>query len=375
MPHKTYFEMLSNDSPNPCYFVDMNSYELLFLNKAMVKLLKNATQYEGLPCYQVIHEKDSPCDFCPNGKSAPLQFHEDTVFHQGSQNAFRVNSTLLEMDGVSVNMSKFFLANQKKYSNKLTFDEAMAQCGRILNHENADESAYIVSACLALLGEFYGCGKSYIFEIKNDIALNSHYWLKEQPEITYTKCEQTEALSRLILYLKNNIDLSVVEINTQISEYQPDSLEFQLLKAYDITNLAICPLRAPNKQLIGFVGVSNGETGHFDYRLLKVIARLMGESFSVHSMRKELSKLQDLDALTGFYNRNRYADYLKDLQSSAPDSLGVLFINLNGLRKTNEYFGYEVGDIQIMKAVHQLKQHFMEDFYRISGDEIGRAHV
>jgi DNA-binding NarL/FixJ family response regulator len=47
----------------PIHINDPDSYELLFVNEAFKKVWGDAT---GHKCYEVFHELDSPCSFCPN---------------------------------------------------------------------------------------------------------------------------------------------------------------------------------------------------------------------------------------------------------------------------------------------------------------------
>ncbi len=120
---------------------------------------------------------------------------------------------------------------------------------------------------------------------------------------------------------------------------------------------------------MGVVGLRNRAELMYDDRLLQAVSHFVMEQFSRKSMVEALENLNDIDLLTGFYNRSKYAIKLAELEENPPESLGVLFVNLNGLRKTNEYLGYEEGDIQIKKTASLLNEYFNSHFYRITGDE------
>lgn len=372
MRHTSYLEMLSGDSKHPCYFADTETYEMLYMNEAMEELLKNHQLYDsyrGKSCYRVLHAMTEPCSFCPNTQAFPFEFTEHSVYNGCTQGYFRVHTTLMNLDGSVVNMSKYFPgnANQPKYP--LTFEYAMTQIAHILNTPRDHNPQIFIHSFLELLCQFYGAEQSYVIDVSTGTLQRYHNKHEKHDTLSISQLENANALDRFMAWLDYHSDVDVNEINPKVEHYSSDSLELEILHTYQAKNIAVSPLKNGKGDLLGFVGVSNRRCPVFDYRLLKAVSRFVQESFSTFTMEQELHKLNNLDLLTGFYNRNRYSDYLKELQRMPPEHLGVVFINLNGLRKTNEFFGYEVGDIQILKAVSQLKSHFHEDFYRISGDE------
>ena len=53
-----------------------------------------------------------------------------------------------------------------------------------------------------------------------------------------------------------------------------------------------------------------------------------------------------------------------------PQSIGVIFADLNGLKKTNDCLGHAAGDRMLKKSGAMLQQVFVdEDIYRAGGDE------
>ncbi len=73
--------------------------------------------------------------------------------------------------------------------------------------------------------------------------------------------------------------------------------------------------------------------------------------------------------MTGFYSREKYTEKLIELDENPPKNLGVLFVNINGLRTTNEYLGYDEGDAQLKSTSSTLTEYFHGYFYRVTGDE------
>ena len=57
------------------YVVDMESYELLYLNRAARSLCAGERETLGRKCYKVLQGRDEPCHFCP------VDNLRDDVFH------------------------------------------------------------------------------------------------------------------------------------------------------------------------------------------------------------------------------------------------------------------------------------------------------
>lgn len=77
------------------------------------------------------------------------------------------------------------------------------------------------------------------------------------------------------------------------------------------------------------------------------------------------------DALTKLRNRAFYDDEISRLNRRGPFPIGVLIVDLNGLKNTNDEFGHSVGDGLLRRAGEALKKALGEAFQaaRVGGDE------
>lgn len=89
-------------------------------------------------------------------------------------------------------------------------------------------------------------------------------------------------------------------------------------------------------------------------------------------INSQISELE-LDALTGFKNRKAY---YKDIamiecdEDMSRQSVGVVFADVNGLKKINDSLGHEAGDALIMSVAEKITAVFPEaKWYRFGGDE------
>ena len=95
----------------------------------------------------------------------------------------------------------------------------------------------------------------------------------------------------------------------------------------------------------------------------KLIAQGM-EYESVH-------KLAYLDALTQVGNRVAYLERLEECVIEHIPHLGIVYFDVNNLKKVNDVHGHEEGDIMIQTAANVIRESFAPHgrVYRIGGDE------
>ena len=84
---------------------------------------------------------------------------------------------------------------------------------------------------------------------------------------------------------------------------------------------------------------------------------------------EELRHVGCTDMLTGLKNRNEYMWKLNELKKKKLHSLGVIFIDMNGLKQMNDTKGHEYGDAMIRKTAECIIKYTSDNAYRIGGDE------
>lgn len=126
-----------------------------------------------------------------------------------------------------------------------------------------------------------------------------------------------------------------------------------------------------NGELAGYLGVDNPPPDKIINiaSLLQTLCYFVSLALQHAESQKKLSYLSYHDNLTTFYNRNRY---IKDTQKlfNMDTSLGIIYLDVNGLKDVNDQFGHEVGDVLLVECARRMKMVFKKaDFYRIGGDE------
>ncbi len=95
------------------------------------------------------------------------------------------------------------------------------------------------------------------------------------------------------------------------------------------------------------------------------------EVISNNAVREmELKKLSEMDSMTQLYNRNKYNEMLHNVYPKV-DRIGVIFWDVNGLKKINDNMGHEYGDFAISAIAGSVLENLAEHTraYRVGGDE------
>ncbi len=115
---------------------------------------------------------------------------------------------------------------------------------------------------------------------------------------------------------------------------------------------SVSPMYDENKTIIGAVGITRDITEY------------------MHK-QKEIEYLSIHDTLTGLYNRRYYVETVANVDKKAFYPIGIMMIDLNGLKIFNDAYGHHVGDVALIKVADVLKSVADEEdiVCRIGGDE------
>lgn len=368
METRDYLELFFNDTSNPCYFAELETHEIVFLNKVMEKKLRTYDDAVGKKCYKVLHNRDTPCNFCLMESLKDSEFIEQRIFNEVTRNYHRANTTLITVNNTQLCACKYFVAfaQEKKTYDEIPYDKAIKQCLDILNRFQIEDA---IVQLMALLGEFYKSDQTFIYELdpEKQLLASKCTWQKDDKVADIPEVEDLALVQQFLQWL-DHMDGEITEITTSTT-YLENSIEERLLYIYNIKSLVVNPIKNRIGKVIGFVGIANRKVRELDQRLLKTISRFVEERNSKQIVLNEIKSVSELDGQTGFYNRKRYMQLLRELEDNMPQSLGVVFVHMTNLREVNEKLGFGEGNEQISKTADYLRTHFKEPFYRITGDE------
>ena len=149
---------------------------------------------------------------------------------------------------------------------------------------------------------------------------------------------------------------------------------YESLTSAGAHNIVLFPLKSRN-QLLGFMWAINFDASR-SVRIketLEVTTFILGSELGNYLLLDRLRFLSSRDMLTGVMNRNKMNTYVDELsagEKNIKSSVGVLFIDMNGLKRINDSHGHPAGDIVLKKAAEVLRKVFDEtEIFRAGGDE------
>jgi len=148
-------------------------------------------------------------------------------------------------------------------------------------------------------------------------------------------------------------DFYISSVNQQLDK---DSMDYKLLEMQGVESLMAAPF-VKNGVIIGFLGVDNPKVAYRQSNLLRATADVLMVELDKRRMLEQTERLMNEDALTGLKNRHSYISALKQIEMNLPETLGFVYVDINGLSKLNEIYGEELGDDVIIRTAHILRKH------------------
>ena len=151
-------------------------------------------------------------------------------------------------------------------------------------------------------------------------------------------------------------------------------LWYESLKSYGGRNIVLFPLRSRD-ELLGYIWAINfdAEQAPKIKETLELTTFILASEINNYLLLDRLKVLSSKDMLTGVLNRNEmnnYVDKLSDETRKENTSVGVVFVDLNGLKRVNDDLGHNAGDTLLKDAAKAMEEVFPADtIFRAGGDE------
>ncbi len=220
---------------------------------------------------------------------------------------------------------------------------------------------------LDVIRDYFGADRSYLFKLEpeNNILINTYEAVRAgiTPQINELQEVPVDVVAHWM------------EKFRQEQVYYMDDLEqerghesYEMLRVQNVQRLLAVPMYR-EKQIIGFLGLDNPREHAQDPTLLSSIQFFITNSLERRDQQKYLERLSYYDQLTRLKNRNSYMERLNKWKQTGIEQAGGIYIDLNGLKKTNDSLGHEAGDALICRVAAVLEAVFPGQAYRIGGDE------
>lgn len=359
-----YAEPIFDELQMPCFVVTCDKGEVLYLNPAMRDMLSLDSDKEvlGKHLYDVIPKDEN--------EQNSLQFI-DTMGEERYYSPALMSNFLISYRPVFFEAETFCLCKYYKEKNvtsqAITFEEAMNTCMLIFQQSFDD----IVPSFMKLLCEFYQSERAFVYHVnqKTREITCDFQWCTDPDYEKNLKDKVLDNSEFLFQWLEERNDLGILDEDRRLANFDKNSLSGQILDGLSLENLTINVIENDKHEVTGAVGISNRKMSYLDYRLLNAITHFVIQDMNKISMEETLYNVTRKDSLTGFSGRNSYLERMAMELVHPSESLGVVFINVNGLKRVNEEIGCLQGDELIKRSAIKVKKFFGYDFYRIAGDE------
>ncbi len=222
---------------------------------------------------------------------------------------------------------------------------------------------------LGIVGEYYGAKEAILFDLDKSkkMAVISHVWtysekiVVEQELLFVPKDELEEVLQSL-----HAEQGCVFSMPAQM--FSEDSTSYKILTKYNINKVSVVPIYDRNK-MTALVAVGDAQNLGEDLSLLHSISLFIKDHLKKARLFKQLELLSYTDAVTELYNRNKYLQRIDELSVEVPKSIGVLHVDVNGLKTINAVYGTDYGDFTLKQVARLLSKFVQQDLFRIGNGE------
>ncbi|MCR5355462.1 MAG: diguanylate cyclase [Lachnospiraceae bacterium] len=122
-----------------------------------------------------------------------------------------------------------------------------------------------------------------------------------------------------------------------------------------------------NGKIMGFLCADNYDGSY--YQKTKTVLQMASNVIGARSIAKYFQKVNSYDDLTGVHNRNAMLERGNEIKRNNK-SIGIVFADLNGLKRINDELGHDAGDNYIRGTANILIDIYGADnIYRSGGDE------
>lgn len=258
-----------------------------------------------------------------------------------------------------------------KKSNELTEDlnvsNTLIQCVRKLSNDLYKEST--IDEILQIICEFYQAERCYVLDLDMDNKkVNGIFEYGKRHDDIHIEnmvrlcLEHTDLINQ---FFENQKSYYIEDVTHEIPSTSPIYAIFMQQKIHSII---VVPFM-DHKQIKGVFAVDNTKQNYYQKDFLESLCFFIKTAMEREKEKTKLKNLSYVDSLTYAQNRNHFNEYIEQNRNKELHSLGVIYLDLNGLKEINDKMGHIAGDTLIISASYALQEIFLDNSYRVGGDE------
>ena len=258
-----------------------------------------------------------------------------------------------------------------KKSNELNEDlnvsNTLIQCVRKLSNDLYKEST--IDEILRIICEFYQAERCYVLDLDMDNKkVNGIFEYGKRHDDIHIEnmvrlcLEHTDLINQ---FFENQKSYYIEDVTHEIPYTSPIYASFMQQKIHSII---VVPFM-DHKQIKGVFAVDNPKQNYYQKDFLESLCFFIKTAMEREKEKTKLKNLSYVVSLTYAQNRNHFNEYIEQNRNKELHSLGVIYLDLNGLKEINDKMGHIAGDTLIISASYALQEIFLDNSYRVGGDE------
>ena len=370
------FEVLKqyDDLPEVYYVTDLESLEVIWINKIGKKLFSNLKKNHK--CYEYFYKLKTPCRHCKRHEflnhfedyyNGIREFNQTRNFNGLS---YKQEKRTIDVNGRKGLLHRIYEVNdivnnfKENSLGKELFEKLITD---IINIDVSTDLRSQFEIILESTKEIFKADKVSIIKprdeinfepifVKDNNVVDFHYNPIFRNIISKDKAigDQLKKDNYLIIYAD------------EIGDIYPNVKE-AMLKDGD-ENFIMMKWMIDDYEY--YLVIENSKIIIDDKKIFKLIYNYF--FFTIKSLlyNDNLYKLSNIDKLSGLFNRNKFNYDITTSYTSPYDDIILMFLDLDNLKDINDNFGHALGDKLIAATSKILKETFVNsDIYRIGGDE------
>ena len=223
-------------------------------------------------------------------------------------------------------------------SEDLNVSNTLIQCVRILS--NSADQKRSIDEILQIICEFYQAQRCYVLDLDMDNKkTNGIYEYGKQYDDIHVENMVRLCLEHMDLvnqFFENQKSYYIDDVTNEISVTSPIYSSFIQQKIHSII---VVPFM-DDKQINGVFAVDNPKQNYYQKDFLESLCFFIKTAMAREKEKAKLKNLSYVDSLTYAQNRNHFNEYIEQNRNKELHSLGVIYLDLNGLDTFNK-LGYK----------------------------------
>ncbi len=373
--HNKISAFVGDNTDNFIYIVDPDNYQLLYMNKKALEMYGNPSESEWKTkkCYELLHNKTAPCEFCTNQYTTENEFYEWNYFNPRFNKTYLFKDKLVQLNGklvklqVATDITKI-VSLEEELKHRLQEQSLLLECIKMLHTGDSPDAS--IGKILSIVCHFFSASRGVIIQVSQDAKTisNTHEWTDVGILPQMDNLQNVPA--KVLLPIFNMfVNKEVFYMNDVLKTFEAGSKLYSILNDRGANDIICASIRDAGNNFLGMFALDNPKCNTDKYWLLGSLSGFVSDFLEKSNLIASLNQLSYYDTMTMVKNRESYRKALKEIDESNVTSLGVAYVDISGLSKINEEKGTRYGDEVIKRMSRILSEIFDENIYRVGGDE------